>query len=138
MLNQHQEIFKKVAACATEWRKLMFKLGKTKIPHRKNTAAMPAVRMPAPSTVIIPVAQNIGAPSVPCVKVMDKVISLINDVATITENNSENCKNVAQATEEEVNAINNLTATAEETSAMAEELLKLVERFTVWGESYAR
>ena len=61
----------------------------------------------------------------------DKVISLINDVATITENNSENCKNVAQATEEEVNAINNLTATAEETSAMAEELLKLVERFTV-------
>ena len=51
----------------------MFKLGNTKIPHRKNTAAMPAVRMPAPSTVIIPVAQNIGAPSVPCVKVMDKV-----------------------------------------------------------------
>ena len=51
----------------------MFKLGKTKIPHRKNTAAMEAVRMPAPATVTIPVAQNIGAPSVPCVKVMDKV-----------------------------------------------------------------
>ena len=51
----------------------MFKLGKTKIPHRKNTAKMPAEKMPAPSTVIIPVAQNIGAPSVPVVKVMDKV-----------------------------------------------------------------
>ena len=51
----------------------MFKLGKTKSPHRKNTAAMEAVRMPAPATVTIPVAQNIGAPSVPCVKVMDKV-----------------------------------------------------------------
>ena len=51
----------------------MFKLGKTKIPHRKNTAAMEAVRMPAPASVTIPVAQNIGAPSVPCVKVMDKV-----------------------------------------------------------------
>ena len=58
---------------AAEWRKIMFKLGKTKIPHRKNTAAMEAVRMPAPATVTIPVAQNIGAPSVPCVKVMDKV-----------------------------------------------------------------
>ena len=51
----------------------MFKLGKTKIPHRKNTAAMPAVRMPAPATVIIPVAQNIGAPSTPIVKALDKV-----------------------------------------------------------------
>ena len=51
----------------------MFKLGKTKIPHRKNTAQMSAVEMPAPQTVIIPVAQNIGAPSVPVVKVMDKV-----------------------------------------------------------------
>ena len=53
--------------------RLMFKLGKTKIPHRKNTAAMPAVRMPAPATVTIPVAQNIGAPSVPVVKPLDKV-----------------------------------------------------------------
>lgn len=51
----------------------MFKLGKTKIPHRKNTAGMPAVKMPPPATVIIPVSQNIGAPSVPVVKVMDKV-----------------------------------------------------------------
>ncbi len=51
----------------------MFKLGKTKVPHRKNTAGMPAVKMPPPATVTIPVSQNIGAPSVPCVKVMDKV-----------------------------------------------------------------
>ena len=51
----------------------MFKLGKTKVPHRKNTAGMPAVKMPPPATVTIPVSQNIGAPSVPCVKVLDKV-----------------------------------------------------------------
>ena len=61
----------------------------------------------------------------------DKVVALINSVATITESNSDSCKNVSEATQEEVNAINSLTATAEETSAMAEELLKLVERFTV-------
>ena len=51
----------------------MFKLGKTKIPHKKNTAAMPAERIPAPATVTIPMAQHIGAPAVPCVKVGDKV-----------------------------------------------------------------
>lgn len=61
----------------------------------------------------------------------DKVVSLINDVATIIETNSANCNNVSEATQEEVNAINNLTATAEETNAMAEQLLKLVERFRV-------
>ena len=51
----------------------MFKLGKTKIPHRKHTAAMKAVRMPAPASVLIPMAQHIGAPAVPIVKVGDKV-----------------------------------------------------------------
>ncbi|MBQ8303263.1 MAG: electron transport complex subunit RsxC [Clostridia bacterium] len=51
----------------------MFKLGKTKIPHRKHTAAMGAVRMPAPASVLIPMAQHIGAPAVPIVKVGDKV-----------------------------------------------------------------
>ena len=34
---------------------------------------MPAVRMPAPATVIFPMSQHIGAPSKPCVKVTDKV-----------------------------------------------------------------
>lgn len=61
----------------------------------------------------------------------DKVVSLINEVATITENNSTNCENVSQAAQEEANAINNLTATAEETNAMSEQLIKLVEKFTV-------
>lgn len=61
----------------------------------------------------------------------DKVISLINDVATITENNSNNCKNVSLAVQDEAETINNLTATAEETSVMSEQLIKLVEKFTV-------
>lgn len=51
----------------------MFKLGKTKVPHRKHTASLPAVRIDAPSVVSIPMAQHIGAPAVPCVKVGDKV-----------------------------------------------------------------
>ena len=59
------------------------------------------------------------------------MVSLINEVATITENNSTNCENVSQAAQEEANAINNLTATAEETNAMSEQLIKLVEKFTV-------
>ena len=54
-------------------KKLMFKLGKTKIPHRKHTAAMQAERIPAPAVVTIPMAQHIGAPAVPCVNVGDKV-----------------------------------------------------------------
>ena len=51
----------------------IFKLGKTKVPHRKNTAAMPAVRMAPPATVAIPVAQHIGAPAVSSCKVGDEV-----------------------------------------------------------------
>ena len=52
---------------------MLFKLGRTHVPHRKNTAQMPAVRMTPPASVLIPVAQNIGAPSVPAVKPGDKV-----------------------------------------------------------------
>ena len=51
----------------------MFKLGNLKIPHRKHTAAMPAIRMPAPASVLLPMAQHIGAPAVPIVKAGDKV-----------------------------------------------------------------
>ena len=51
----------------------IFKLGKAKVPHRKNTAEMPAVRMPAPSTVCIPMAQHIGAPATPIVNAGDRV-----------------------------------------------------------------
>ena len=51
----------------------LFKLGKTRIPHRKNTAEMPAVRMSPPSEVEIPMSQHIGAPATPTVKAGDKV-----------------------------------------------------------------
>lgn len=51
----------------------MFKLGKTKIPHRKHTAEMSAVRIAPPAVVTIPMAQHIGAPATPIVKAMDKV-----------------------------------------------------------------
>lgn len=51
----------------------LFKLGKTRVPHRKNTAGMPAVRMTPPKSVLIPTSQNIGAPSVPVVKAGDEV-----------------------------------------------------------------
>lgn len=51
----------------------LFKLGKTHVPHRKNTADMPAIRMTAPSTVEISMSQHIGAPAVPTVKAGDKV-----------------------------------------------------------------
>lgn len=50
-----------------------FKLGKAKVPHKKNTAQMPAVKMPAPESVCIVMSQHIGAPSTPTVKVGDKV-----------------------------------------------------------------
>jgi len=49
-----------------------FKLGKTHVPHRKNTAPT-AVRMSAPDSVLIPTSQHIGAPATPTVKVGDKV-----------------------------------------------------------------
>ncbi len=50
-----------------------FRIGKTHIPHRKNTASAAAVRMPAPKSVLIPTVHHIGAPSVPAVAVGDKV-----------------------------------------------------------------
>lgn len=61
----------------------------------------------------------------------DKVISLINNIATITENNSKNCESVSLAIQEDAEVMNNLTATAEETSAMSDQLIKLVEKFIV-------
>ena len=51
----------------------LFKLGKTHVPHRKNTADMPAVRMNPPASVEISMSQHIGAPATPTVKVGDKV-----------------------------------------------------------------
>lgn len=53
---------------------LRFKfLGKTKIPHRKNTADLAPVRMPAPNQVCITMDQHLGAPATPIVKVGDEV-----------------------------------------------------------------
>ena len=49
-------------------------LGRTHVPHRKNTAEMTAVRVPAPSEVLLPMAQHIGAPATPIVKVGDEVL----------------------------------------------------------------
>ena len=43
------------------------------VPHRKNTAALTPVEMPAPKSVIIPMAMHIGRPSVPVVKAGDHV-----------------------------------------------------------------
>ena len=48
-------------------------LGKTHLPHRKNTASMAPVRMPAPAEVILPVEQHIGGAAEPVVKVGDEV-----------------------------------------------------------------
>ncbi len=52
---------------------ILFKRGKTRTPHRKHTAEMPAVRISTPSSVLISTSQHIGAPSVPVVKAGDKV-----------------------------------------------------------------
>lgn len=48
-------------------------LGNTHVPHRKNTAGMPAVKMPPPDEVLLHVAQNIGAPAKVIVKAGDEV-----------------------------------------------------------------
>ena len=48
-------------------------LGRTKIPHRKGTAGIRPVRMPAPAKVCITMDQHIGAPAAPVVKVGDEV-----------------------------------------------------------------
>ena len=48
-------------------------LGITHVPHRKNTADMVAVPIPAPKEVLLSVAQHIGAPATPIVKEGDTV-----------------------------------------------------------------
>ena len=52
---------------------LRLPLSGVKVPHKKNTAKVAAVRMPAPQTVVIPMSQHIGAPATPVVKVGDTV-----------------------------------------------------------------
>ena len=48
-------------------------LGNTRIPHHKNTAAMPPIDMPPPAEVLLPLSQHIGATATPIVKVGDEV-----------------------------------------------------------------
>lgn len=52
---------------------MAFSLHGTKLLHRKNTADMQAIRMPAPSVVTIPMQMHIGKPAKPIVNVGDKV-----------------------------------------------------------------
>jgi len=61
----------------------------------------------------------------------DKVVNNIDEIATVTENNSENCRSVSEAIEQDTDSINNLTAVAEEISAMSDELVKSVEKFKI-------
>ena len=49
------------------------RLGNTRVPHRKNTKDMKAVAIPAPSSVLLPVIQHIGAPAKVVVNPGDKV-----------------------------------------------------------------
>ena len=49
------------------------KLGKLKVPHKKSTAEMPALRMDPPSEILLPVSQHIGAPATVCVVAGDAV-----------------------------------------------------------------
>lgn len=52
---------------------MAFSLNGVKVPHRKHTAEMPAVKMAPPKTITLPMAMHIGRPSTPIVKVGDKV-----------------------------------------------------------------
>lgn len=51
----------------------MKRLHGVRTPHWKNTAACPAVRIPVPPQVVIPMSMHIGAPAKPIVKVNDEV-----------------------------------------------------------------
>lgn len=53
---------------------MAFSLKGIHVPHRKNTADMSAVRMPAPKTVTLLTAMHIGKPAKPIVKVGDQVL----------------------------------------------------------------
>ena len=48
-------------------------LGKTHVPHYKNTAHIQPVAMTPPKEVLLPMSQHIGAPATPVVKVGDEV-----------------------------------------------------------------
>lgn len=53
--------------------KMAFSLNGVHVPHRKNTADKPALRMEPPKSVTMPMSMHIGAPAKPIVKVGDVV-----------------------------------------------------------------
>ena len=57
---------------------MLFSLKGVRVPHRKHTNGMSAVKMDAPKTVTLPMSMHIGKPAVPVVKVGDHV-----DVGTL-------------------------------------------------------
>ena len=62
---------------------MAFSLRGIHVPHRKNTAHMAAVKMPAPQTVTLLTSMHIGKPATPVVKVGDHV-----DVGTLVAEQS--------------------------------------------------
>ncbi len=52
---------------------MLFSLKGVRVPHRKHTDGMTAVKMDAPKTVTLPMSMHIGKPAVPVVKVGDHV-----------------------------------------------------------------
>ena len=52
---------------------MAFSLKGVLVPHRKNTADQPALRMDPPKTVTLPTSMHIGAPAKPIVKIGDEV-----------------------------------------------------------------
>ncbi len=57
---------------------MLFSLKGVRVPHRKHTDGMTAVKMDAPKIVTLPMSMHIGKPAVPAVKVGDHV-----DVGTL-------------------------------------------------------
>lgn len=61
----------------------------------------------------------------------DKIVELIDGIATIIETTDKNGQEVAAATEEQSSQLENIAASAEETSSMAVQLNQMVEKFIV-------
>ncbi|MHA6533433.1 methyl-accepting chemotaxis protein [Paenibacillus sp. BAC0078] len=64
----------------------------------------------------------------------DQIIKLIDNMGTISEIAAANSENVSSATEEQAATVTNFAASAQEVSAMANELETLVEKFKIRGE----
>ncbi|QGG48921.1 methyl-accepting chemotaxis protein [Heliorestis convoluta] len=65
----------------------------------------------------------------------EKIVELINTVATVIENMANDAMHVAASTEETTAALETVAASTEEASAMAAELQSSMERFTIQVKS---